>query len=55
MYVVLPEHVWWDERGPQVTGAPVPDGFVYSSDGNEWWLTSEELSGLLRFGSKAAA
>ena len=55
VYVVFPEHVWWDERGPQVTGAPVPEGFVYSSDGNDWWLTTEELSGLLRFGSKAAA
>lgn len=55
VYVVLPEHVWWDERGPQVTGSPVPDGFVYSSDGNDWWLTTDELSGLLRFGSKAAA
>ncbi|HEY1738051.1 MAG TPA: UDP-N-acetylglucosamine 4,6-dehydratase (inverting) [Acidimicrobiia bacterium] len=55
VYVVLPEHVWWDERGPQVAGTPVPDGFVYSSDGNDRWLTSDELSGLLRFGSKAAA
>jgi UDP-N-acetylglucosamine 4,6-dehydratase/5-epimerase len=55
VYVVLPEHVWWDERGPQVNGTPVPDGFVYSSDGNDWWLTTDELAGLLRFGAKAAA
>ncbi len=55
VYVVLPEHVWWDERGPQVTGTRVPDGFVYSSDGNDWWLTTQELAGLLRFTSRAAA
>jgi UDP-N-acetylglucosamine 4,6-dehydratase len=55
VYVVLPEHVWWDERGPQVAGAPVPDGFVYSSDGNDQWLSTDELAGLLRFTTKAAA
>ncbi len=55
VYVVLPEHVWWDERGPQVHGTPVPDGFVYSSDGNDWWLTTLELARLLRNGKQVAA
>ncbi len=55
VYVVLPEHAWWDELGPQVAGRPVPDGFVYSSDGNDWWLTADELAGLLRFAPRKAA
>jgi UDP-N-acetylglucosamine 4,6-dehydratase len=55
VYVVVPEHMWWDERGVQVPGRPVPEGFVYSSDGNDWWLSAEELGGLLRFKKSAAA
>ena len=40
-YVVQPEMEWW--QGEPADGCPVPDGFHYSSDKNEWWLTSDEL------------
>ncbi len=38
-YVVLPEHPWWDAKGPGQLGTQMPDGFVYASDTNDWWLT----------------
>ena len=33
--------------GQLVQPAPLPEGFVYSSDINERWLDAEELSALL--------
>jgi UDP-N-acetylglucosamine 4,6-dehydratase/5-epimerase len=47
VYVVLPEHPWWDAKGSNLEGRTVPDGFLYASDTNDVWLTIEELGGLL--------
>ena len=47
VYVVLPEHPWWDANLHWTDGKPLDDGFVYSSDQNAWWLTKEELAALL--------
>jgi UDP-N-acetylglucosamine 4,6-dehydratase len=47
VYVVLPEHPWWDDRPEWVSGKPLDDGFVYSSDLNDEWLDADELSALL--------
>lgn len=47
VYVVLPEHPWWDENAQQANGRALPDGFVYSSDRNDWWLDAAGLAGLL--------
>jgi UDP-N-acetylglucosamine 4,6-dehydratase len=56
VYVVLPEHPWWDENASKLAGtAPLADDFVYSSDSNDWWLSSDELAGLLRFAPSHAA
>lgn len=41
-YVVEPPFGWWSERPPS-RGRPVPPSFRYSSDGNDRWLTAEEL------------
>lgn len=46
VYVVLPEHPWWESHPQWVDGKPLEDGFVYSSDRNEWWLTAGELAAL---------
>ena len=54
-YVVLPEHSWWSEQTTRISGTPVPDGFVYSSDGNDRWLSAHDLAGLLRFAPATAA
>jgi UDP-N-acetylglucosamine 4,6-dehydratase len=48
VFVVLPEHPWWDAHPRWLEGGkPLDDGFVYSSDNNDWWLTTEELVTLL--------
>jgi UDP-N-acetylglucosamine 4,6-dehydratase (inverting) len=44
VYVVLPEHPWWDVRPGWLDGKPMPDGFAYTSDGNDWWLSTAELT-----------
>jgi len=54
-YVVLPEHPWWSEDASRIRGTAVADGFVYSSDTNDWWLNASDLSGLLRFAPATAA
>jgi UDP-N-acetylglucosamine 4,6-dehydratase len=47
VYVVLPEHPWWTDHGPVVAGKDLEDGFTYSSDGNDEWLTAQDLQALL--------
>ena len=47
VYVVLPEQPWWDEKGTNIEGRNVPDGFVYASDTNTEWLTLDELRGII--------
>jgi UDP-N-acetylglucosamine 4,6-dehydratase len=44
-YVVLPELAGWGLQ--RLEGKPVDDGFVFSSDGNDWWLELDELRALL--------
>jgi UDP-N-acetylglucosamine 4,6-dehydratase len=47
VFVVLPEHPWWDSKRSGIEGRDVPDGFTYSSDNNDVWLTVDELRTLL--------
>jgi UDP-N-acetylglucosamine 4,6-dehydratase/5-epimerase len=47
VYVVLPEHPWWNDQGSKLFGTPVPGEFVYGSDTNDEWLTVDELRSLL--------
>jgi UDP-N-acetylglucosamine 4,6-dehydratase len=47
VYVVLPEHPWWDGKGSNLEGTPLPDGFEYASHTNDVWLDAGELVGLL--------
>lgn len=41
-YVILPAHPWWSE-GHWVEGVSLADGFSYSSDTNDVWLSDVEL------------
>ncbi|KKM12356.1 flagellin modification protein FlmA [Clostridiales bacterium PH28_bin88] len=41
-YVIKPEFPWWGD-GDWKDGKEVPDGFCYSSDKSDKWLTIEEL------------
>jgi UDP-N-acetylglucosamine 4,6-dehydratase len=45
MYVIRPEHPFWNLDSPDV-GTPLPGGFEFSSDSNDRWLTADELLGL---------
>jgi UDP-N-acetylglucosamine 4,6-dehydratase len=47
VYVVLPEHPWWTQQPAWVDGKPLEDGFVYSSDTNDRWVSTEELARIL--------
>ena len=41
-YVVEPEYPFWGEAG-SVGGKPLPEGFRYTSDNNDRWLSGDEL------------
>ena len=45
-YVVQPTMAMWGGR-KEIAGQPVPEGFVYSSDTNDEWLSVEEIRSLL--------
>jgi UDP-N-acetylglucosamine 4,6-dehydratase len=47
VFVVLPEHPWWDDKAGLIDASPAPEGFAYTSDTNERWLSTEELAALL--------
>jgi UDP-N-acetylglucosamine 4,6-dehydratase/5-epimerase len=41
-YVITPKFQWWKSENCK-EGKPLAEGFVYSSDINDWWLKEEEL------------
>jgi UDP-N-acetylglucosamine 4,6-dehydratase len=47
VYVVLPEHPWWEAHPKWLAGDPLADGFTYSSDTNDEWLSTGQLRVLL--------
>jgi len=47
VFIVLPEHPWWDSKGSNIIGNHVADGFTYSSDNNDEWLTVDNLGDIL--------
>jgi UDP-N-acetylglucosamine 4,6-dehydratase/5-epimerase len=53
MYIVQPNHSWW-HRENWKQARPLPEGFRYTSDGNEQWLTADELFELLDEGPSEA-
>ncbi|MDD5759667.1 MAG: UDP-N-acetylglucosamine 4,6-dehydratase (inverting) [Desulfobulbaceae bacterium] len=46
MYVILPNYSWWNRKN-YVEAVPVPENFVYTSDGNQEWMTVEQLRELV--------
>lgn len=44
-YVIAPEFKWW--RSDYTVGQSVPEGFVYSSEQNEDWLSIEKLKNVI--------
>lgn len=48
VYVVLPEHPWWDAKQTDAHHETLQDGFMYTSDINDWWLGADELRDYLK-------
>jgi UDP-N-acetylglucosamine 4,6-dehydratase len=46
MYIIQPSHPWWKSEN-WVNAKPLAEGFRYSSDTNEQWLTRRELEELV--------
>ncbi len=46
MFVIQPTHPWWRSDN-WVHAKPLPEGFRYSSDANDRWLTRRELEELV--------
>ena len=42
MYVIMPSYAWWKRQNHR-EGRKVPDGFTYTSDNNDEWLTIDDL------------
>jgi UDP-N-acetylglucosamine 4,6-dehydratase/5-epimerase len=45
-YVIQPEFPWWREEYSN-GGKPLPEGFTYVSNLNDYWLSVEELRDLV--------
>ena len=45
-FVITPNFGWWKKDNCN-GGKPLPDGFVYSSDRNDWWLTKDEVKKMI--------
>jgi len=46
MFLIQPVHPWWRTRAyPEAR--PMEDGAKYSSDGNGWWLSRDELRDII--------
>lgn len=49
-YVIQPASDWWNQAKykAETGGNSVPDGFQYTSDKNDRWMTQDDLRGLLK-------
>ena len=48
-YVIKPSFTFWHDKGDQAwAGTPVAEDFSYSSDNNTQWMSSEEISRLIK-------
>jgi UDP-N-acetylglucosamine 4,6-dehydratase len=45
MYVIKPLFPWWGDAWN--AGKPLPDGFSFTSDGNDRWLSKDDLRSLI--------
>ena len=45
-YVITPQFPWWKSDNCK-GGKPLPEGFIYSSERNDRWLSSEEIMRLV--------
>ncbi len=46
-FVIEPEHSFWNKDSFK-KGKSLPEGFRYSSGGNDWWLTKDDIKKMLK-------
>ncbi len=49
-YILMPAHPWWQQHLWE-HGTSLPDGFAYTSDTNDHWLTEAEMQEMIDNGS----
>jgi UDP-N-acetylglucosamine 4,6-dehydratase len=54
MYIIQPSHPWW-KKANWVHARALPQGFRYTSDSNEQWLSHEQLQELIEPGAAIKA
>jgi UDP-N-acetylglucosamine 4,6-dehydratase len=54
MYIIQPSHPWW-KKANWVHARALPQGFRYTSDTNEQWLSHEQLQELIEPGAAIKA
>ena len=47
VFVIMPEHPWWESGGKWESEGILPDGYAFSSDTNERWISREDLEEML--------
>lgn len=45
-FVIEAEHAIWRRKNAKA-GKPLPEGFTYTSDNNDWWLSKDELNSMV--------
>lgn len=46
LFMIQPNFPWWGKQAAP-KGTPLPKGFRYASDTNDWWLTASELRSMI--------
>ena len=46
MYVIMPNRSWWEKQNYKA-GQRLPEGFIYTSNNNDEWLTVEDLKKII--------
>ena len=47
-FIIEPEHIWWNRNKLTQHGKQLPEGFRYTSDKNDTWITSTDLKKTLQ-------
>jgi len=50
MYVIMPNYSWWERQNYDI-GEKLSDGFIYTSNNNDEWLTVDDLTKII-YGSE---
>jgi hypothetical protein len=46
MYIIMPNYSWWEQKN-YIRGRQLPEGFTYTSNDNDMWLSIEDLTKII--------